>query len=79
MVFWAIVLIILLSMAQPLPSITRAVWIVFMVIMAMVIALDKKSIKNVTEVVGSMMQIAFAPLVFLTILSARLVKGYYRK
>ena len=79
MIFWGIMLFVLLSMAQPLPPITKLVLIVCMIITALSILLDKKPIGGISGAIGSFMMVALGAWSLLIILSGKLINGYYRE
>lgn len=79
MIFWGVVLIILLGIAQPLPPITKGVYAICMAVTAILMLLDRKPMKGISGALGTFIAIAFGPWSLLIILSTRLIKGYYRK
>ncbi len=80
-VFWGLVLIVTLSIAQPLAPFTNIAYGVCMVITALaLVAQDKTPAKDcgLGWALGSFMLIAFGPWSLVTVLSLRLYGGYYR-
>lgn len=79
MIFWGIILIILLSMAQPLPPITQGVYIICMGITVLFILSNRKAMGSLLGDLGSIVMVIFGPWSLLVILSTGLAGGYYRK